>query len=113
MVPYTILLEPLSECLILGACASWGAHTLSGGSIDPYAFYMVHVLVWFLLDWILLNIMQVITKLSLNNKNTFFYSHGMTKYFFNILLYSEIKNSILLMYYLMVIYIYICIYYCI
>lgn len=59
MVPHTIILEPLSECLILGACAAWSAHTLSGGSIDPYAFYMVHILVWFLLDWILLNIMQV------------------------------------------------------
>ncbi|VVC43821.1 Hypothetical protein CINCED_3A000159 [Cinara cedri] len=58
MVPHTIILEPLSECLILGACAAWSAHTLSGGSIDPYAFYMVHILVWFLLDWILLNIMQ-------------------------------------------------------
>lgn len=60
MVPHTIVLEPLSECLILGACAAWAAHTLSSGSIDPYAFYLVHVLVWFLLDWILLNVMQVI-----------------------------------------------------
>jgi len=59
MVPHTIVLEPLSECLILGACAAWAANTLSGGSIDPYAFYMIHVLVWFLLDWILLNVMQV------------------------------------------------------
>jgi len=59
MVPHTIVLEPLSECLILGACAAWAASTLSGGSIDPYAFYMIHVLVWFLLDWILLNVMQV------------------------------------------------------
>ncbi|XP_025196066.1 ceramide glucosyltransferase [Melanaphis sacchari] len=58
MVPHTIILEPLSECLILGACAAWAANTLSGGSIDPYAFYMIHVLVWFLLDWILLNVMQ-------------------------------------------------------
>lgn len=62
MVPHTIVLEPLSECLILGACAAWSAHTLSGGSVDPYAFYMIHVLVWFLLDWILLNIMQVSSK---------------------------------------------------
>jgi len=59
MVPHTIVLEPLSECLILGACAAWAANTLSCGSIDPYAFYMIHVLVWFLLDWILLNVMQV------------------------------------------------------
>lgn len=58
MVPHTIILEPLSECLILGACAAWGAHTI-WSPIDPYAFYMIHILVWFLLDWILLNMMQV------------------------------------------------------
>ncbi|XP_050527625.1 ceramide glucosyltransferase [Daktulosphaira vitifoliae] len=57
MVPHTIVLEPLSECLILGALAAWSTHTLMP-MIDPYAFYLVHILVWFLLDWILLNIMQ-------------------------------------------------------
>lgn len=71
MVPHTIVLEPLSECLILGACAAWSAHTLSGGSIDPYAFYMVHVLVWFLLDWILLNVMQVSLKTCLTSMNKY------------------------------------------
>lgn len=63
MVPHTIVLEPLSECLILGACASWSIYTLSSGSIDPFVFYLIHILVWFLLDWILLNVMQVIIQM--------------------------------------------------
>jgi len=57
MVPYTILLEPLSECVVIGACASWAVWFLF--SWDPLVFYLVHVLVWFLLDWILLSIIQV------------------------------------------------------
>lgn len=56
MVPYTILLEPLSECVVIGACASWAVWFLF--SWDPLVFYLVHVLVWFLLDWILLSIIQ-------------------------------------------------------
>ena len=57
MVPYTILLEPLSECVVIGACASWAIWFLFRW--DPLVFYLVHVLVWFLLDWILLSIIQV------------------------------------------------------
>jgi ceramide glucosyltransferase len=57
MVPYTILLEPLSECVVIGACASPAVWLLF--TWDPLVFYLVHVLVWFLLDWILLSIIQV------------------------------------------------------
>ncbi|XP_050427330.1 ceramide glucosyltransferase-like [Adelges cooleyi] len=57
MVPYTIVLEPMSECLILGAIAAWSTHVLVP-TVDPYAFYLVHTLVWFLLDWILLRTIQ-------------------------------------------------------
>lgn len=74
MVPHTIVLEPLSECLILGALAAWSTHTLMP-MIDPYAFYLVHILVWFLLDWILLNTMQVIflvLTMSTNCRNNLF-----------------------------------------
>lgn len=56
MVPQTIVLEPLSECMIIGACASWAAHFLLHW--DPLVFYLVHVLLWFLCDWILLSIIQ-------------------------------------------------------
>ncbi|XP_067640467.1 ceramide glucosyltransferase [Eurosta solidaginis] len=56
MVPTTILLEPLSECMLLGALASWSAGLLF--SWDPLVFYLVHVLTWCLSDWILLSIVQ-------------------------------------------------------
>ncbi|KAH8309383.1 ceramide glucosyltransferase [Drosophila kikkawai] len=56
MVPTTILLEPLSECMILGALAAWSASVLF--SWDPLVFYLVHVLCWFLSDWLLLSIVQ-------------------------------------------------------
>ncbi|XP_059469789.1 ceramide glucosyltransferase [Neocloeon triangulifer] len=56
MVPFTIILEPLSECLILGAIAAFSANYLF--KWDPLVFYLVHVLVWFLLDWILLSTVQ-------------------------------------------------------
>ncbi|KDR09706.1 hypothetical protein L798_15636, partial [Zootermopsis nevadensis] len=56
MVPHTILLEPLSECMVIGACASWAVSFLFRW--DPLVFYLVHILVWFLLDWILLSIIQ-------------------------------------------------------
>ncbi|XP_054745404.1 ceramide glucosyltransferase-like isoform X2 [Anastrepha obliqua] len=56
MVPKTILLEPLSECMVLGALASWSASLLFNW--DPLVFYLVHILAWFLSDWILLSIVQ-------------------------------------------------------
>lgn len=56
MVPHTIILEPLSECLILGAFTSWAVYVLF--LWDPIVFYLVHVLVWFLLDYTLLSIIQ-------------------------------------------------------
>lgn len=63
MVPTTILLEPLSECLIVGAFASWSVNVLFGW--DSLVFYLIHILFWFLSDWILLSIVQV----SYNNNN--------------------------------------------
>ncbi|XP_066993687.2 ceramide glucosyltransferase [Anabrus simplex] len=56
MVPQTIVLEPQSECMVLGAIASWSVSFLF--KWDPLVFYLVHILVWFLLDWILLCIVQ-------------------------------------------------------
>jgi len=56
MVPHTILLEPLSECLILGIIASWALNFLF--SLDPFAVYLFHILTWFLLDFLLLSIIQ-------------------------------------------------------
>lgn len=56
MLPPTIILEPLSECMVIGMCASWAASLLFGW--DSVVFYMIHILLWFLLDWILLSIVQ-------------------------------------------------------
>jgi len=56
MVPHTILLEPLSECMLSGALAALAAHVLF--RVDPICFYMVHILVWFICDWILIHIVQ-------------------------------------------------------
>ncbi|XKL59184.1 hypothetical protein PGB90_000200 [Kerria lacca] len=56
MVPHTIILEPLSECLILGIFTSWAVYVIF--MWDPVVFYLVHVLIWFLLDYTLLSIIQ-------------------------------------------------------
>ncbi|RZF41192.1 hypothetical protein LSTR_LSTR011573 [Laodelphax striatellus] len=56
MVPLTILLEPLSECMIIGGFASWSAYFLFHW--DPLVFYLVHILLWFLCDWVLLSVIQ-------------------------------------------------------
>lgn len=57
MLPTTILLEPLSECMILGALTAWSASVIF--KWDPIVFYLVHILSWFLSDWLLLSIVQV------------------------------------------------------
>lgn len=57
MLPLVIIFEPLSECMVIGACAAWAVNVLF--QWDVLGFYLVHILVWFLLDWILLSIVQV------------------------------------------------------
>lgn len=57
MVPTLILLEPMAECLILGACAAWSVSFLFHW--DSLVFYLIHILMWFLSDWLLLSIVQV------------------------------------------------------
>lgn len=57
MLPVMILLEPMAECMVLGACASWAVNLLFGW--DSLVFYLIHILVWFILDWIILTIVQV------------------------------------------------------
>lgn len=56
MLPTMIVLEPLSECLVLGACASWAASVLF--EWDSLVFYLVHILLWFMFDWTLLSVVQ-------------------------------------------------------
>lgn len=56
MCPHTILLEPLSECMLSGGLAAWASYLLF--RTDPLVFYLVHVLAWFLSDWTLIHIVQ-------------------------------------------------------
>lgn len=57
MLPLVIVFEPLSECMVIGACAGWATSLLFRW--EPLVFYLIHILVWFLCDWILLSIVQV------------------------------------------------------
>lgn len=61
MLPLTMILEPLSECMVIGAAASWAVSILFNW--DSLVFYLIHILVWFLLDWLLLSIVQVSIRL--------------------------------------------------
>jgi len=54
--PPILLLEPLQECVALGAAAGVAAGLLL--QADPLAFFLFHVLAWMLADWTLLSIMQ-------------------------------------------------------
>jgi len=56
MCPHTILLEPISECMMAGGLAAWAAYVIF--RFDPVVFYLVHVLFWFLSDWVLIHIVQ-------------------------------------------------------
>ncbi|CAH1772739.1 unnamed protein product [Owenia fusiformis] len=52
MLPQFIFLEPLSECLTIGLLGSWSVVELFDWS--PLGFFLVHTLLWFLQDYILL-----------------------------------------------------------
>lgn len=57
MVPHTIILEPFSECMMLGLVASWAGTVLLRA--DYLTFFLFHTLTWSLADWVMLNIVQV------------------------------------------------------
>ncbi|XP_074643666.1 ceramide glucosyltransferase-like isoform X2 [Tubulanus polymorphus] len=56
MAPHTILLEPMTECFFLGATASLSVSYLFGW--NSIVFFLLHMLVWFLLDYIMLRTMN-------------------------------------------------------
>lgn len=56
MVPHTILLEPFSECMLLGLVASWAGTVLLRA--DYLTFFLFHTLTWCFADWVILNIVQ-------------------------------------------------------
>jgi len=56
MLPHVMFLEPLSECMVLGLASAWSVLYLFRW--DPMAFFFIHILLWFIMDWILLIIVQ-------------------------------------------------------
>lgn len=56
LVPSTIVLEPVSESVLLGIMISWSVNILF--SWTPIVFFFIHILAWFLLDYLLLRIVQ-------------------------------------------------------
>lgn len=56
LAPLTMVFEPISECILLGVITSWSVGTLFDWS--GAAFILVHLLIWFLLDYILLLVIQ-------------------------------------------------------
>ncbi|PIK51717.1 putative ceramide glucosyltransferase-B [Apostichopus japonicus] len=55
-VPSTIIAEPMTECFVLGLFVSWAISYLT--SWDPIVCFMVHVIQWFILDYLQLKALQ-------------------------------------------------------
>lgn len=49
-------LEPMQECFMLGLCTSWTVNYLFGW--NSLVFFLIHVLGWFICDYIILSIAQ-------------------------------------------------------
>ena len=57
LLPHLILLEPFSECMLVGLTASWAIEYLFG--ISSMGIFLMHILVWFLLDYSMLRLVEV------------------------------------------------------
>ena len=56
MTPHMTIIEPIFECMFIGAIGSWAARVLFGW--NPLFFFLLHSLSWLILDWILLSIVN-------------------------------------------------------
>ncbi|XP_048257058.1 ceramide glucosyltransferase-like [Haliotis rufescens] len=56
MLPTLILLEPISECMIIGVCASFAIQHLF--DISASVVFLLHILCWFLLDYTLITTVE-------------------------------------------------------
>ncbi|CAG0886321.1 unnamed protein product [Darwinula stevensoni] len=54
--PLRFVLEPFLECLFLGLEGAWAARMLFGW--NPLLFFSLHVLIWFILDLILIKVVN-------------------------------------------------------
>ena len=57
VLPVCMLLEPVSECLLLGLAIAWSLAVLLKWS--PVGVLFMHCLIWFLLDYVLIRTIQV------------------------------------------------------
>ena len=57
MVPLTVIFEPIAECMMLGVMAAWSTSFLFRW--EPIAVFLVHLLAWFISDWLMIHIVQV------------------------------------------------------
>jgi len=55
-LPTLLILEPMHECVLLGMLASWAVTTLFDWNF--LVFFLIHLLVWFLLDYFLIKLIQ-------------------------------------------------------
>jgi len=56
MVPHWTILEPFSECMLLGSISAMSVSFL--WAINPFAVFIIHVLIWFICDYKLLCTIQ-------------------------------------------------------
>ena len=56
MMPLTTFLEPFSECILMGLLTAWSVFYLF--CWDPLLFFLLHILIWFLMDWVLIHVVQ-------------------------------------------------------
>ncbi|OWF51098.1 Ceramide glucosyltransferase [Mizuhopecten yessoensis] len=56
MLPHLIILEPISECMLMGVLISWALDFLF--NVSPMTVFLLHTLMWFLSDYCLLRIVE-------------------------------------------------------
>uniref|UniRef100_A0A914W7F0 ceramide glucosyltransferase n=1 Tax=Plectus sambesii TaxID=2011161 RepID=A0A914W7F0_9BILA len=56
MLPHTIILEPMQDCMMAGLMGSWAANMLFDW--NSLVFFLVHVLMWMLFDYMLICTVQ-------------------------------------------------------
>ncbi|KAH3801309.1 hypothetical protein DPMN_154957 [Dreissena polymorpha] len=60
MVPATIFWEPISLCFTLGLMNAWAVSYML--DLSPMSYLLVHTLLWFLLDYTLIKVLEVSLK---------------------------------------------------
>ena len=63
MLPAFMFLEPIFHSMVLGLMNSWAFNHLFGFS--PLFFFLIHLLVWFLLDYSMISIFEVIVIINI------------------------------------------------